>query len=270
MTLSVVMICRNEEANLPRTLASVAPLLADGAELIVVDSGSTDRTVEVAQRYGANVYVEPWKGYARQKNSALDKARGDWILSLDADEALEPMLVEEIRAVQNDPAALPGYWMPRINLFMDRPMRHGVWGGDDQLRLFRRGAGRFGDRLVHESVSLDGPTGNLRGALIHRTCPDVSTLIDKFNRYSSLSAQMAVNRSPRGFGLFTIVVMPFVQFFKFYVLRRGFLDGREGFLLNLYYAFYISWKYAKAWEISRKNAVPKAAPHAAPQPTEAE
>jgi glycosyltransferase involved in cell wall biosynthesis len=269
MTLSVVMICKNEEGNLPRTLASVAPLLADGGnELIVVDCGSTDRSIEIARAHGATVYVEAWKGYSRQKNSALDKAKGDWILSLDADEVLEPLLLQEIRAVQHDPAAVNGYWMPRTNLFLGRAMRYGVWGNDVQLRLIRRGKGRFGDRLVHESIVVEGETRELRGAMIHHTCPDIATVIEKFNRYSSLSAQMAVDRTPRAFSLFNIVFMPFVRFFDYYVIRQGFRDGREGLLLTLYFAFYISWKYAKAWEMSRSDAT--LAGKAAPRVTEAE
>ena len=153
-------------------------------------------------------------------------------------------------------AALAGYWMPRRNVFMGRVIRHGVWGNDNQLRLFRRGVGRFGDRIVHEAVTIDGPLGTLHGALIHYTCPDIATLIAKFNRYSSLAAEMAVAKAPRRFSIFIVLVMPLARFFKFYVLRLGFLDGREGFLLNLYFAFYVSLKYAKAWELSRGLATP--------------
>lgn len=270
MTLSVVIITKNEQANLPRALASVMPLVADGAgEIVVVDCGSTDRTVEIARAHGARVFVEPWKGFSRQKNSALDKASGDWILSLDADEELAPRLVAEIGAVLRDADAADGYWMPRANIFMGRVMRHGVWSGDWQLRLIRRGAGRFSDRVVHEFIQVAGPTARLQGTLVHWTSPDLATLIDKLNRYSTLAAEAAVARKPRGFNFVLIAIVPPLQFFKFYILWLGFLDGREGLLLNACYAMHLSWKYIKAWEISRRlAAAPAKLAEGAPHPRE--
>ena len=148
LTLSVVIITLNEEANLARTLASVA--WAD--EIVVLDSGSTDRTREVAESYHAKFYVEPWKGFAAQKNSALAKATGDWILSLDADEEVEPVLAEEIRTALSAKPSVAGFWIPRKNFFLGRWIKHGGYYPDPKLRLFRRGAGTFEERLVHEDM----------------------------------------------------------------------------------------------------------------------
>jgi glycosyltransferase involved in cell wall biosynthesis len=286
MNLSVVIITVNEEANISRTLASVKPLVADGkGEIIVVDSGSTDRTVEIAKSFGANVFVEEWKGYAAQKNSAIDKAKGDWILSLDADEELSSNLAAEITAALTDQSlrennqgvpdcatdrlqailqvqrdsGIPlsrftfGYWLRRNNFFLGRWIKHGGFWPDPKMRLFRRGAGRFEDRSVHEDVRLEGPEGTLDNALIHHSYPTLSDYIDHMNRYSSLGAEMVAAKGRVRFSFVNIVLRPMFSFIYNYFFRLGFLDGREGLLLHLYHGVYVSWKYAKAWELSRKQ-----------------
>jgi glycosyltransferase involved in cell wall biosynthesis len=258
--LSVVIITHNEEANIGRTLASVQRLVADGkGEIIVVDSGSTDRTVDIAKSFGAKIFIEDWKGYAAQKNSAIDKAEGDWILSLDADEELGPGLAGEVMAIEEARArggtASPiGFWIPRKNFFLGRWIKHGGFWPDPKLRLFRKGASRFEERLVHEDATLtEGISGQLKHALIHHSYPTLADYIDHMNRYSSLGAEMAVARGRRGFSLFNIVLRPLATFIYNYFFRLGFLDGREGLLLHLYHAVYVSWKYAKAWELARKK-----------------
>ena len=249
MSLSVVIIALNEEVNLARTLASVA--WAD--EIVVLDSGSTDRTREVAESYYARFFVEPWKGFAAHKNSALAKATGDWILSLDADEEVEPALADEIREVLSANPSVAGFWIPRKNFFLGRWIQHGGFYPDSKLRFFRRGAGQFEDRLVHEDLHLDGTTALLKNNLLHHAYPTLESYIAHMNRYSSLGAQMAVAKRPRGFSLIDIVVRPKLTFLYNYILRLGFLDGREGLLLHAYHATYVSWKYAKAWEITRNK-----------------
>ncbi len=259
MILSVIIITHNEESNIGRALASVQPLVADGkGEIIVVDSGSTDRTVEIAKSYGAKIFIEEWKGYAAQKNSAIDKATGDWILSLDADEELGPglageMAIEEAQA--HGGTALPvGFWIPRKNFFLGRWIKRGGFWPDPKLRLFRKGAARFEKRLVHEDATLTGGiSGRLKHALIHHSYPTLADYIDHMNRYSSLGAEMAVAKGRRGFSVFNIVVRPLATFFYNYFVRLGFLDGRQGLLLHLYHAVYVSWKYAKAWELARSK-----------------
>ena len=276
MLLSVVIITFNEEANLGRTLASVLPLVSDGkGEIIVVDSGSTDRTVEIARSYSAKVFVEEWKGYAAQKNSAIDRACGDWILSLDGDEEVDAELRKELIGQRDDklpsapaewcltmhsgnldyPKDAPiGFLIRRKNYFLGRWMKHGGFWPDSKLRLFRRSAGRFEDRAVHEDIRVDGPTRLIpHGALIHHSYPTLSDYIDHMNRYSSLGAEMVVAKGKVGFSFITIALRPLFTFTYNYLVRFGFLDGREGLLLHLYHAVYVSWKYAKVWEASRKR-----------------
>jgi glycosyltransferase involved in cell wall biosynthesis len=269
--LSVVVITHNEEMNIGRTLASVQPLVADGkGEIIVVDSGSTDRTVEIAKSFGAKVFIEEWKGYAAQKNSAIDKATGDWILSLDADEEVSPAAVAVIERILGPDSdvyqSCSGIWFRRKNYFLGRWIRRGGFFPDKKLRLFRKGKGRFEDRLVHETVVVEGKTerspemdfrmgGEI--ALEHHSYPTLADYIDHMNRYSSLGAEMAVAKGQGGFSLFNIVVRPWATFVYNYFFRLGFLDGREGLLLHLYHAVYVSWKYAKAWELTNNKEATK-------------
>jgi glycosyltransferase involved in cell wall biosynthesis len=270
MNLSVVIITINEEANIGRTLASVRSLVADGkGEIIIVDSGSTDRTVEIAKSFGAKVFVEEWKGFAAQKNSAIDKAAGDWILSLDADEEVgsgmrEFILLALFGKHQQDFADFQGGMIfSRRNLFLGRSMQHGGYYPDPKLRLFRRGSARFETRLVHEDLRLSRGV-EYRPSLfhemgdpieiLHHSYPTLSDYIEHMNRYSSLGAEMVVAKGNGRvrFRASNIVLRPLATFLYNYFFRLGFLDGREGLLLHLYHAVYVSWKYAKAWELSRK------------------
>ena len=256
MALSVVIITRNEESNIGRTLASVA--WAD--ERIVVDSGSIDRTLEIARRQGANVYEESWKGYAQQKNSAIAKASADWILSLDADEEVSAQLAESIRrVVGNAKSNVDGYFIARRNLFLGRWIRHGGFYPDHKLRLFRSGNGEFVERAVHETMRVDGRTAVLEGDLIHNAYPTLTAYIETMNRYSSLGADVAMQRGQVSQALpsflWNIHIRPTLNFIWNYLFRAGFLDGKEGFLLHLYHRGYVSWKYAKAWEAARKAAI---------------
>jgi glycosyltransferase involved in cell wall biosynthesis len=262
MLLSVVIITYNEEANIRRTLESVQPLVANGkGEIIVVDSGSTDRTVEIARSYGAKVFREEWKGYAAQKNSAIDKASGDWILSLDGDEEIDPTLQQvlcEVCSGMEFPISCKletqcaGLWLQRKNEFLGRWIQHGGFWPDPKARFFRRASGHFEERAVHEDVKLVGTTHRIRhGAIIHHSYPTLSDYIDHMNRYSTLGAEMVAAKGKVRFSVINIVVRPLFTFIYNYFFRLGFLDGREGLLLHLYHAVYVSWKYAKAWEPSR-------------------
>ncbi|HEY7353740.1 MAG TPA: glycosyltransferase family 2 protein [Terriglobales bacterium] len=254
MKISIALITLNEEANLPRTLESVMPLVCDGqGEIIVVDSGSTDRTLEIARSFGAKIYSESWKGFAAQKNSAMEKAAGDWVLQLDADEALEPELVNEILFAAKPSREQVGFWIPRKNFFLGRWIKHGGFYPDPKLRLIRRGAGKFGEYGAHPTITVNGPTGRLEHALIHNAYPTLRGYIDHMNSYSSSGAEVATAKGHRGFSFLDIVVRPKLTFIYNYFFRLGFLDGREGFLLHAYHTVYVSWKYAKAWEISRGN-----------------
>ena len=268
MKLSVVIIAYNEEANLPRTLESVLSLVRDGkGEIIVVDSGSTDRTMEIARSFGARVFVETWKGYAAQKNSAIEKASGEWILSLDADEEVSNGMREFLLLILFGSHAEEfanfngGILFGRRNYFLGRWIRHGGFYPDVKLRLFRPGSGRFEERPVHEDIQMEphrqrfDPSATYHMGdpidLIHHSYPTLSDYIDHMNRYSSLGAEMLAAKDYRGFSAMDIVLRPFFTFVYNYFFRLGFLDGREGLLLHLYHATYVSWKYAKAWELAR-------------------
>ena len=251
MTISVAIVAMDEEANIGRTLASVG--WAD--EIVLVDSGSKDRTCEIARERGAQVVVEPWRGYVAQKQYAIDLCTKDWVLLVDADEEISPGLAEEIRRVTSDPNAVSGYWLPRKNLFLGRWMRHGGFYPDPKLRLFRRGQGFVTGHDPHDRCELQPEvpqtTRQFKNAMVHYTYPNLSLYIAHMNRYSSLGAQMAVAKGHRSFSVADIVLRPLATFVYNYFFRLGFLDGREGLLLHLYHAVYVSWKYAKAWEMSR-------------------
>ena len=251
MNLSVCIITFNEEANIARTLESVKEI---AGEIIVVDSGSTDSTVSIAQSYGAKVFVEPWKGFALQKNSALDKASCDWILSLDADEEVSRELLESIKAVfksGNPLPAIDAYTMNRRNIYLGRWIRHAGYYPDPKMRLVRRELAEFELRAVHEDMKKLPRTGHLNGDLIHHAYPTLEGFIEHANRYSSLGAEMVVAERKVGFSFVNIVLRPLVRFLYMYIFRFGFLDGREGLLVLMTHAGYVSWKYAKAWEKSR-------------------
>lgn len=250
MKLSVVIITYNEEANIGQALDDVA--LAD--ELIVVDAESSDRTVEIARQHGAVVYIAPWMGYAAQRTFALGKATGNWIFVLDADERVEPELMQEIRYVVDHDLPVNGYFIPRKNHFLGRWLRHGGYYPDPKLRLLRRGHESVIERPVHEALHVDGPTGMLSHALVHSAYPTLEGYIQHMNRYSSLGAESVVAKGRSRFSLLNIVVNPLATFFYNYFLRLGLLDGREGLLLHLYHSAYVSWKYAKAWEQARASA----------------
>lgn len=254
VTLSVVLITQDEEANLPRTLESVMPLVRDGrGEIIIVDSGSTDRTLEIAHACGVKIFSEPWKGFAAQKNSAMEKATCDWVLQLDADEMLEPELAAEIAQALESAPAVDGFWIPRKNFFLGRWIRHGGFYPDPKLRLIRRGAGKFEEYGAHPTIKINAPTGKLSHALVHNAYPTLRGYIDHMNGYSSSGAEIAVAKGQGRFSSINIVVRPLLTFVYNYFFRLGFLDGREGLLLHLYHSVYVSWKYAKAWESARRS-----------------
>ena len=254
LSLSVVLITKDEAASLPRTLASVGW----AQEIVVVDSGSTDATLQIAQAAGARVFIQPWKGFGAQKNDAIAHATGDWILSLDADEEVSPELAREMQALLQAEPPLAAYRLPRLNHFLGWPLRHGGYWPDPKLRLFRRGAARFEQRAVHESMQSEGPVGQLRGHLIHRCYPTLAEYIEHMNRYSTAGAEMLVQSRRAGSSwawlVWNAVLNPVATFFYNYFVRLGFRDGRPGLLQHLNHSVYIHWKYAKASEQARAAA----------------
>lgn len=248
MNLSVVIITKNEEASIRRCLESVK--WAD--EVIVLDSGSTDRTVELSQELGARVSVTAdWPGFGPQKNRALGSATSDWVLSLDADEWVTAELRDEIQNVISRADGNVAFRVPRLSSFCGRFMRYSGWWPDYITRLFRRGAARFSDDVVHERVIVEGKTGTLREPIMHETFVDLDELLQKMNNYSSLAAQ-EMRHGGRKAGLAGAVLRGLWAFIRTYFFRGGFLDGREGFMLAVATAEGTYYRYAKLMLLDKK------------------
>jgi glycosyltransferase involved in cell wall biosynthesis len=245
--LSVVVVTQNEEERIRACLESAA--WAD--ELIVVDAESSDKTAAIARELSDHVFVRPWPGFAAQKNFGLAQAGGDWILSLDADERVSAPLREEIAAILAGGNEHTGYAIPRRNLFWGRWVRHGGLYPDWQLRLFRRGQGRFAERTVHESVRVEGSVGRLAGHLEHRSYRDVADFLERADRYSTLAAGEWLAAGRRSRPLVDLALRPVGRFLAMYVARAGFLDGWRGFLLAVLYGYYVLMRSAKVWERTR-------------------
>ncbi len=251
MNLSIVLITYNEAERLAACLASVA--FAD--EVVVVDNGSTDGTVELARSLGARVLQTPdWPGFGPQKNRAVDLAQGLWVFSIDADEQVTPQLRESILAVvqSSDESGVVAYNVNRSSSYCGQYMLHSGWYPDRILRLFRRGTARFSDDAVHESLQTKGPTGVLRGDLLHQSFTDFDVVLDKVNRYSSASAKALAARGKRG-SVVKAVLHGFWAFVRTYVFRRGFLDGQLGLALAISNAEGTYYRYMKLWLAQRSH-----------------
>ena len=244
--LSVIIITKNEAANIRACLESVA--WAD--EIIVVDSGSSDATADICKGFGAQVHVHDWPGFGAQKNRALGYATKDWVLSLDADERITPELRTEIESVLQNPRA-DGYEIPRLSSFCGRFMHHSGWYPDYVTRLFHRGAARFSDDLVHERLVVNGSVGKLRHHLIHETYHDLESLLTKVNQYSTAGARM-LNEKNKSASLTRAVLSALWAFFRTYILRAGFLDGREGFMIAISTAEVTYYRYTKLMLLNKR------------------
>lgn len=244
--LSIVIIAKNEAASIGACIASAAGL-AD--EIVILDSGSTDGTPAVCEAAGARVIATDWPGFGEQKRRAVEAAKNDWVLSLDADERLTPELAAAIRQalVQPDCAA---YRFPRRNRFLGRYLRHGEGYPDLSLRLFDRRRAQWSTDAVHEKVVAAGPVGRLDGDLLHDSAESLDTYLAKQNRYTSLAAE-ADYRAGRRASAGRLLLSPLVRFVKFYVVRAGFLDGIPGLIHIAIGCFNSFTKYAKLLERER-------------------
>jgi glycosyltransferase involved in cell wall biosynthesis len=244
--LSAIIITRNEARNIAACLDSVA--FCD--ERIVVDCGSDDDTVKIAAAAGATVVTRPWTGFGAQKNFALSQARGDWALSIDADERVPAALAAEI--LSTIPAASAcGYEIGRLSTFLGRPMRHSGWFPDYVLRLFRREKARFSDDLVHERVICEGPIGRLAGVLDHHPVLRLEDALRRVDSYSTAGAEMLA--ASRRVSFSSGLTHGMWSFLRAYVVKLGFLDGREGFLLAVANAEGTYYRYMKAWLAGRQR-----------------
>uniref|UniRef100_A0A7V4G8V5 Glycosyltransferase family 2 protein n=1 Tax=Desulfobacca acetoxidans TaxID=60893 RepID=A0A7V4G8V5_9BACT len=246
--VSVILITLDEEANIVPCLQTVA--WAD--EIVLVDTGSRDRTLELARQFTDRIFTISWPGYGAAKNFALAQAAMEWVFSLDADERVSPALGQEIREVIRREEGPHGYRIPRKNYFAGRWVRRLGWYPDYTLRLFRRGQGRFRERAVHEEVEVAGPVGRLKNPLDHYSYASVSEYLSRQDRYARLAAQ-EMHKEGRRPVWGELAWRPPLHFFKLYVLRLGFLEGRLGYTLALLGSLYNFLKYYYLRELSEKE-----------------
>lgn len=247
--LSAVLITKNAAGRLAGCLSSLS--FCD--EIVVVDSGSTDRTVEIAQSFNARVVNHDWLGFGRQKQFAVDQADHDWVLCIDADESVSPQLAKDIVRTLQSPAT-PVYRMPRCNRFLGRWLRHGEGYPDWSLRLFDRRLARWSDDVVHEKVLYAVTPGTLDGDLLHESADDLRDYLEKQNRYTTLAAQQLFERG-HSVNALHLVASPVVRFMKFYIFRLGFLDGLPGLAHTVVGCMNSFMKYAKLAELNRSRNV---------------
>jgi glycosyltransferase involved in cell wall biosynthesis len=247
--LSVTIITLNEADHIAGAIDSA--VWAD--EIIVVDSGSRDGTVDIARAKGARVVCREWPGYVDQKNHAAGLAAHDWIFSLDADERITPALAAEIQALLAADPPLRGYRMPRVTFHLGRWIRTTDFYPDYQTRLYDRRAARWRGKYVHESVAVDGRAGRLRHELEHYSFRDLLDHLDRINHYTTLAARQ-MHEAGRRVGPLGLLVHPPAAFLRNYVLRRGFMDGTTGLMLSLVNATSVFLKLAKLWELQNASA----------------
>lgn len=241
MKISATIIARNEARNLPRAIETLRCV----DEILVVENDSTDGTAEVARKWGARVVSTTWRGYAGQKNFASAEAAHDWILSIDADEALSEVLEAEILLLKKDGPGFDGYDMPRMAQYLGRWIRHSGWYPDRKIRLFDRKKARFEGDFVHESVRLQGSVGHLEGDLLHYTCDSLSDHLRTMDRYTTLAAEEMRSRGKTaGYG--KLALDPPWTFLRTYVLKQGFRDGYQGLAISYMAAMYNFIKNAKS------------------------
>ncbi len=246
--ISATLITFNEEINIGEALQSVA--WAD--EIVVVDGGSTDGTLDICRKHGARIFHRDWTGYVDQKSFAVERALHDWIFSLDADERPSAVLRDEIKILRREGFAHAGYKIPRVAFFMGRWIRHGDWYPDHQLRLFDRNRGRWQGGRVHESVRTEGVPGYLKGEILHFTYRSLSDYLRRLETYSALAAADYSQKGKTSGGT-TLLANPFITFAKAYLLKRGFLDGVPGLMVAIMGAVSVYFKYAKLYELQLKK-----------------
>lgn len=248
--ISVTLITHNEEANILRCLESVKAM---ASEIVVVDSFSSDKTVEICQSFGCRVFLREFKGYGEQKQYAVDQATNDWVFSIDADEVVSEALREEILKWKKDGGSgeqLAGYRIPFSLFFMGRILKYSGVGNEAHLRFFHRKHGRFTKAEVHEGVNVEGRLALLKGRIIHYSYRDISHHLEKINVYTSQAATENIRKGKRYSKCWVGLKFP-ISFFTVYFLKGGFLDGYPGFIWSFLAAFYASLKIAKTIELKK-------------------
>lgn len=245
MKITATIITLDEERNIQRAIES----LRCSDEILIVDSGSVDRTVELAEKLGARVIEAGWRGYSGQKNWAAEQASNDWILSLDADEALSEALEAEIWNLKKNGPRADAYTMPRLAKYLGRWILHSGWYPDRKVRLYNRRKAKWVGEFVHERVEVAGQIGHLKSNILHFTCDSLSEHVKSLERYTTLAAQGLVARKAP-IGWLQMIFDPPWTFIRSYFLQLGFLDGLEGIIIAYMASFYTFLKYAKARNMS--------------------
>jgi glycosyltransferase involved in cell wall biosynthesis len=248
LELSVVIITKNEAGNISGALDSVSWI----DDVVVVDSGSTDDTLAIARKYTTRIFSRNWEGYGEQKNYATGLTKHDWILSLDADERLSTKLTEEIKKLMRNGPTFQGYRIPRTNHYLGSWIRSTDWHPDHQLRLYDRRVSTWNTRFVHESVSVKGRIGKLKGELLHYAYRDLSHHLSTIDRYTTLAAKQMAIENKRATWV-RLLVHPMLVFLRNYVWRRGFLNGIPGLIISLMNSYYVLLKFVKLWENQQSN-----------------
>ncbi len=247
--ISAFVICRNEEQKIARCIES----LRWCDEVLVIDSGSTDRTVEIAQTLGAKVIFNEWPGFLAQKRFGLAQCQSDWVLNVDSDEEVSPELAAEIRSVITSPRTTEsGFELLRVVFYLGKWWRKGGWYPEYRLRVLRRSVASWGGEDPHEHAIVDGPTRRLQGELRHYTYDSIADQIRSLNNHSTVAAQSLHRRGVQSSAI-KILTRPLGRFVKFYLLKRGFLEGLPGLFVALMEAFYVFLKYFKLWELNRAS-----------------
>ena len=248
MNISLVMIVKNEEKNLAKCLNSVENLVD---EIVIVDSGSTDKTIEIAKTFGAKIFKREFDSFSNQKNYALSIATNEWVLHLDADEVLSKELVEEIKFVIIN-TKLDGFYLIRTNFFLGKQMKHSGINKEYRLRLAKKSVSKYVGGIIHEELIVNGKVGKLKNIMIHNSYPTISSYFNKLEQYTTLGAKKLLEKNKKA-GIIDIVFKPPFEFIKRYILKCGFLDGIRGFIWAVLYAFYTFIKYIKLWEFCSKK-----------------
>lgn len=245
--LSVIIITKNEAQSIEPCLKSISW----ANELIVIDCGSSDETVSICEKYGAKVFQNNWQGFGKQKNYALSHATGEWVLSVDADERVTPQLENEIKDVIASSNTVIAWEIPRLSSLCGKYIQHCGWRPDRVTRLFKNGNATFSDDIVHEKLIVNGKVGRLKNHLLHESIENIDELLSKMNQYTSASALMLLEKN-QNTSLTKAVLKAFWAFFRCYVLRAGFLDGKEGFIISVSMAESSYYRQIKLLMMQRK------------------
>jgi glycosyltransferase involved in cell wall biosynthesis len=247
MNITSIIIAKNEEANIARCLSSLT--LCSDEIIVLVDSKTTDRTLDIARGFpGVHAQTVEWMGYSKTKHYAVTLSQNDWILWIDADEALTPELSRELIELKKTKSSYSAYSFPRIANFLGRWIKHSGWYPGRVTRLFNKNKAHFSDSDVHEHLLADGPVARLNNNIEHYTDPSIHHYFEKFNNYTTLASEELVKKG-KDFALADILLRPLVIFIKMYFIKRGFLDGIQGFILAVFSSAYVFTKYCKLWEL---------------------